>query len=203
MLSKKAIQLGLTLIFTTLLAGCYVADATPNAETGSFAMSTSDGNPEPGPVMPIPTNIWKPGVTLPSGTYLYLESDVGDTVGAGPKTYLYTPADATFYVTSKDGFLEVIVNGAENWHGQFITKDTLFVLQQGFYNGLLQYPNHIQTYGGQNWVGPGGMCATASGYLAIDSITYVGTTLNAIDLRFEQRCKGNTPALHGELHWRA
>ena len=26
-------------------------------------------------------------------------------------------------------------------------------------------------------------------------------SLTAIDLRFEQHCEGNSPALHGKIHW--
>jgi hypothetical protein len=35
----------------------------------------------------------------------------------------------------------------------------------------------------------------------VDSITYVGTALQSIDLRFEQHCEGGASALRGKIHW--
>jgi hypothetical protein len=32
-------------------------------------------------------------------------------------------------------------------------------------------------------------------------VTYDGSTVTAIDLRFEQHCAGSTAALRGEIHW--
>ena len=39
------------------------------------------------------------------------------------------------------------------------------------------------------------------GWFVVDAVTYVGDTLTAIDLRFEQHCEGHAPALRGEIHW--
>ncbi len=37
----------------------------------------------------------------------------------------------------------------------------------------------------------------------VDSVTYSGSNLTAIDLRFEQHCEGGTKALRGQIHWAA
>jgi hypothetical protein len=76
-------------------------------------------------------------------------------------------------------------------------------LQPGYYGNLSRYPFHNPAKGGLDWSGNGRGCNTLTGWFAIDSVTYTGTTLTQIDLRFEQHCEGGTPALHGAIHWRA
>jgi len=44
-------------------------------------------------------------------------------------------------------------------------------------------------------------CNTLTGWFVVDSVTYNEIALTAIDLRFEQHCEGDLPALHGEIHW--
>ncbi len=39
------------------------------------------------------------------------------------------------------------------------------------------------------------------GWFVIDSISYDDQSLNAIELRLEQRCEGATGALRGKLRW--
>jgi hypothetical protein len=54
---------------------------------------------------------------------------------------------------------------------------------------------------GMSWSGEGRVCDTLTGWFVVDSVTYVGETLTAIDLRFEQHCEGTAPALYGKIHW--
>ena len=55
---------------------------------------------------------------------------------------------------------------------------------------------------GFNWGGNGRACEITRGWFAVDNITYSGTTITALDLRFEQHCEGMVPALRGVIHWR-
>ena len=57
------------------------------------------------------------------------------------------------------------------------------------------------TKGGLDWFGQGRSCTAVTGFFKIDHVRYDATTLEAIDLSFEQHCQGNAPALHGTLHW--
>jgi hypothetical protein len=79
--------------------------------------------------------------------------------------------------------------------------NTLTQLQPGYYPGLQRYPFHNPALGGLDWYGQGRGCNTLQGWFVVDSVTYIGGALAAIDLRFEQHCQGITPALHGAIHW--
>ena len=93
------------------------------------------------------------------------------------------------------------VNGNEQWFGDFQTMNTLTQFQPGYYAGLQRYPFHNPAMGGLSWSGQGRGCNTLQGWFIVDNVTYVGGTLTALDLRFEQHCEGVTAALHGAIHW--
>jgi hypothetical protein len=78
---------------------------------------------------------------------------------------------------------------------------TLSQLQLGYYPDLRRYPFHNPAKGGLNWSGQGRGCNTLRGWFAVDRVTYTNGILTALDLRFEQRCEGGIPALHGAIHW--
>ena len=40
-----------------------------------------------------------------------------------------------------------------------------------------------------------------NGWFAVDKVSYSGSALAEIDLRFEQYCDSNTVPLRGKLHW--
>jgi hypothetical protein len=79
--------------------------------------------------------------------------------------------------------------------------DILTAPEAGYYGDLQRYPFHNPVKGGLNWSGEGRGCNTLTGWFVVDSVTYNGDALTAIDLRFEQHCDGGTSALHGEIHW--
>jgi hypothetical protein len=74
-------------------------------------------------------------------------------------------------------------------------------LEVGYYPDLRRYPFHNPVKGGLSWYGEGRGCGALTGWFAVDSVTYDGSTVTAIDLRFEQHCAGSTAALRGEIHW--
>jgi hypothetical protein len=174
---------------------------------GQVHWFAGDPTQPPGPVSPPPADLWQPapGATPAAGSYVYLKSDPGDYIGGG-QTMTYTPADSAITVTASGAHLGVIVNQASYthwWYGDFQGMSPLVQLQPGFYGDLERYPFQNPTRGGLDWSGDGRGCNTLTGWFVVDDVTYSGSTLTAIDLRFEQHCEGWTAALHGQIHWTA
>jgi hypothetical protein len=165
---------------------------------GTIHWRADDTSGAPGPVTPIPANLWRPtlGATPSSGDFVYLESGAGDYIGGG-QTYLYGENDG-IVVSLTGGRLSVSVGG---WSGDFQAMNSVTRPQVGYYPGLQRFPFHNPSKGGLSWSGNGRGCNELTGWFAIDSITYVGDVVTAVDLRFEQHCEGGTPALHGQIHW--
>lgn len=174
------------------------------ALNGAIHWDVNDNTGAPGPVVPPPAGLWAPaqGVTPVSGNYVYLESDLGDYIGAG-QSYLYTPLDSVINVDAASAHLTVSIQGDESWNGEFQAMNSLMRLEVGYYGNLQRFPFHNPVTGGLSWSGEGRGCNTLTGWFVVDSVTYNGNTLMAIDLRFEQHCEGNGPALNGEIHWDA
>ena len=158
--------------------------------------------PPPPPPPPPPGGLWQPapGATPASGNYIYLESEAGDFIGQGA-TYLYTDADAVLTFNAPNARLNVAVNGDESWSGTFQSPDALTRIEAGYFGDLARYPFHNPVLGGLSWSGEGRGCNTLNGWFAVDSVTYAGSTMTAIELRFEQDCGGSTGVLHGKLRW--
>ncbi|MGD0169005.1 MAG: hypothetical protein ABSE54_04695 [Smithella sp.] len=132
--------------------------------------------------------------------FVSLQSDSGDYIGQG-KTYYYTRANAGLSVSVTGDYLSIIIDGDDDWWGDFQVPNSLSQLQTGYYDNL-SYPND-PTLGGLYWYGDGRGCDTISGWFSIDNVTYNNGNLTAIDLRFEQYCECGTSALHGQIHWTA
>jgi hypothetical protein len=157
----------------------------------------------PGPVPP-PAGLWQPasGATPASGNYVYLSSQPLDFVGQG-QTYLYTAtSNPTFTVSSNSAFMHVTVGGTNAvWNGDFLGMNSLSRLEVGYYGDLQRYPFGNPTKGALSWTGQSRGCSQVNGWFVVDNVTYSGTTLMSIDLRFEQHCDGSTDALRGKIHW--
>ena len=181
-----------------------LCDDSFGALRGEVHWDASDTTSPPGPVVPPPTGLWEPAasVTPDTGNYVYLESEPGDFIGAGG-TYLYTPVESVLTVDAEGARFSVSINGNEYWNGTFQAMNTLSRLEVGYYGDLQGYPFHNPVRGGLDWSGEHRGCNTLTGWFVIDNVTYDGTTLMAIDLRFEQHCDGGAPALNGEMHWDA
>ena len=167
---------------------------------GQVHWSVYDTTTPPGPVVPIPAGLWDApaGATPSSGNYVYLSSDLGDYIGGGQKL-LYTPTNGNTISISANGLLAHVDVGG--WDAQFMGMTSITQLQAGYYAGVQRYPFHNPVAGGMNWSGNGRGCNTLSGWFAIDSISYTGGSITALDLRFEQHCEGGTTALRGKIHW--
>lgn len=148
------------------------------------------------PVVPIPASLWSPppGHVPTTGNYVHLDSDSNDYIGAGQiLTY-----KSGFTVTAQGGSVAFDVANA-TWTGAFRTMYSLNRLEVGYYPDLMGLPFNNPAKGGLAWGGEGRGCSAATGWFAVDHVTYSGNVLTSLDLRFEQHC--GTPALHGVIHW--
>jgi len=160
------------------------------------------GTGQPAGPAPIPADLWRAstGNVPATGNYVYLESTSGDFIGGG-RSYSYNPTNSTIKLNPSGAYLNVSVAGNQNWTGDFQGMSGMTQLSAGYYGGLSRYPFHNPVLGGLSWSGDGRGCNTVSGWFVVDKATYEGSTLTALDLRFEQHCEGGAPALHGQIHW--
>lgn len=170
-----------------------------SAMRGQMHWVAKDKTSAPGPSA-IPADLWQPlaGSTPASGTYVYLQSSLGDYIGGG-KTYTYTPA------TSPDLRIDVSGNtlkvNVAGWTADFVGMQNLSQLAQGYYPGVQRFPFHNPVKGGMDWSGNGRGCNTLTGWFSIDKLTFVTGNLVALDARFEQHCEGGSSALRGKIHY--
>lgn len=151
---------------------------------------------------PSPYALWTApvGATPATGNYVYLQSDGGDYIGAG-RSYSYSDANAMLALSSSGLAVNMNVQGNETWAGRFLLPRGAGTLQTGYYLDLMGTPFADPVVGGVEWSGEGRGCNTIKGWLAIDKVTVNAGVVEAIDLRFEQRCEGGSTALHGQIHW--
>ncbi|MFC3903235.1 hypothetical protein SAMN05421749_1022 [Acinetobacter marinus] len=146
---------------------------------------------------------WQPKLeTVPEGNYIAIESDKGDYIGGG-QNYLFDPSNAVVQVENNEkNALSINIHGDSWWSGQFAIPISYSKLEKGTYLNLTRYPFHNPTRGGLNWDGDGRGCNELSGWMIVDDTVYREDQLISIDLRFEQHCEGNAPALRGKVHWK-
>jgi hypothetical protein len=169
---------------------------------GQIHWVAGDVTRPPGPQNPPPAGLWAPaaGATPTAGSYIYLQSDVGDYIGQGG-SFLYTPDTAAVVISGSGTDATVSVNGAGGWNGNFAAMYSVAELLPGYYGDLRRWPFHNRAKGGLGWYGEGRGCNSVTGWFVVDSVRYANGALAAIDLRFEQHCEGAAPALRGKIHW--
>lgn len=177
-------------------------DGSAAALHGQIRWAPGDTTSPPGPATP-PVDLWRApsGATPASGNYVYLQSDTGDAIAQG-QTYLYTQANAVFEGTTPfAGHFTLYTTGNIKWTGDFQAMNFLTKLQPGYYPGVQSfYGAYNPVIGALAWQ-RGLICTNAQGWFVVDNVVYTGGVVTAIDLRFEQRCDGGVPALHGQIHW--
>lgn len=143
------------------------------------------------------------GPTAPNTTptSIRLQSDAQDFVGSG-KTYEYSLANALLIETARRDTFGIYIRGDEEWTGVFTIPNSRKRISPGTYNRATRFPYNDPGRPGMSWFGTNG-CSTLSGSFEIHGVTFVDTTLTAIDLSFEQHCEGARAALRGSIHWRA
>jgi hypothetical protein len=145
--------------------------------------------------------LWRPadGRVAASGNVVYVESEAGDPVGNGA-SFAYSQANALLGISSQGARLDVSVQGNQAWWGSLALPDALAKLVPGYHGGMSS--DTWSGNGGVSWWGMSGSCENATTtWLVIDSATYEGDTLTAVDLRFSQRCQNSGGALHGRVRW--
>jgi hypothetical protein len=150
------------------------------------------------------------GVLPKTGNYIYLKSEAGtlvpDFIGAG-QTYLYSDQNGDeMAVSVVDGQLNFqVFNVKESllWSGDFQGMGKLNPLQRGYYSSAHRYPFQTLSESGMavSHLALQRACNQLNGWFVVDRIEYVGNKAAAVDLRFEQHCEGQEPALHGQIHW--
>ena len=178
-------------------------EGTISALHGELHWTSEDTTTSPGPVNPVSTRLWEadPNVLPDNGNFVYLESYDGDFIGQG-NTYISTQTDALFSINASGNKLFINIDGDEYWDGEFIAMNSISRLEVGYYGELRRASFHNPAKGGMSWSGEGRGCNNLDGWFVIDDVTYHGNEITAIDLRFEQHCAGNTPALYGQIHWK-
>lgn len=140
--------------------------------------------------------------TTPSRTttVITLRSDPGDYIGQG-QTYQYTRANANIAVSATGGHLVVEINGDQFWLGNVLLPSSQTRFKRGMSADVRRFPFQDRAMGGLDWSGEGRGCNTLTGWFAVDHATYSEDALTAIELRFEQHCEGEAPALRGAIRW--
>lgn len=184
-------QLALLLVFPALLAAC------GGGGGGSSPSGTAPVTTAPVPV-PIPPPVANP---LPTANAISLQSEQGDLIGQG-KSYQYSPANARISVTATGNRLVVKVEGDEEWTGAFQTGGNATELKPGQYTALPRFLESMDaSQGGLTWWGNGRSCTSSTGWIVIDSVSYVNGQLAAISLRFQRNCNGAAAALRGTVNY--
>jgi hypothetical protein len=178
-------------------------NGTAPALHGDLYWNVADATMPPGPAA-IPAGLWQPaaGTTPATGSYVYLESQVGDFIGAG-NTYLYTKANALLTATLQSTGFGITVSGDQGWTGGAKAMWSLAQLATGYYDGTGRGGFNVPITGSFAWSGEGRGCSRTGGWFTVDSLVVANGVLQSIDLRFEQHCDGLAPALHGKIHWDA
>jgi hypothetical protein len=169
---------------------------------GKIHWSADDTTVATGPTAP-PAGLWQPsaGATPSLGTYAYFETLVDASLDP-PRTYLYTPDNAEFFVDSGVALLMVRINGDARWSGELQGMNSLSQFEVGYYGDLQRYFFHNPAKGGISWSSTATSgCNTLTGWFVVDAVTYDGATLTSIEVRFAQRCTGSSSVLHGKLRW--
>jgi hypothetical protein len=163
MIINEVIYDGTTLTGIDLELEQYCENGSP-ALRGDIHWDADDATSPLGPEVPPPAGLWAPaaGITPASGNYVYLESDVGDWIGAGAN-YLYTVADSVIDVLTIDALLEANIAGYEHWDGEFQAMNSQTRLEVGFYGDLQRHSFHNPVKGSLSWSGEGRGCNTLTG----------------------------------------
>lgn len=182
-------------------------DGASGVLRGAVTWDVNDSTAPPGPINPPPAGLWEPpSSALPdTGNFLYFESEPGDYIGAG-LTYLYTQANADISVVAGGSFrgpefVEIGVNGNEDWFGEFITMDAIDRLEVGYYPNVGGFPEYNPVTGGMSWRAQSRGCNDSTGWFVIDRIEFSGDELTLLEARFQHSCVGQSEVLNGMVRW--
>jgi hypothetical protein len=167
---------------------------------GKIHWDSTDATEPPGPVAPIPSDLWDVEPEVGEGqTYVAVEGVPGDPVTAG-QSFLFTKADADIALIDDEPQVRVIVRGDDFWSGSFAPMERLSSLATGFYPQVQREPFGNPTLGGLSWSGPFGGCNKVDGWMAVDELTRSAGTIESVTIRFHQICVGGH-AIRGKIRW--
>ncbi len=162
----------------------------------------------------MPAGLWQaPPERLPAaGNYIYVESDLFDPIGRGGTAVRNSESQSTILAlggtdpltTPTVGFGIAAHDDRDRWGGRFVMPPEMPQLLPGLYGNLRGNIEGGSVRGSMSWTGSAINCDDdASGWYAIDQVTYNGTFVESIDMRFEQRCGGFDGSLRGKIRWSA
>ncbi|CAN5129228.1 hypothetical protein BH09PSE6_BH09PSE6_04260 [soil metagenome] len=172
------------------------------AMRGVIHYVADDPTRAPGPVLPAPAELWQPpaGAGGDASSFLYMEGEPGNPTLDGANQTFAAP-NATFIPARYGNVFELAINGNDGPTVSFRPMDRLPKLEPGYYGSLVAYPFGNPARGGLGVRVPFG-CNSAKGWFVVDSVTFAGDFVTAIDARFEHHCAGSSAALRGRLKWR-
>jgi len=141
-------------------------------------------------------------IDAPAGdpTFVRLTSDAGESLGGG-SSYEYSETGALVTARASGAQLAIRVVGDRVWDGFLALSSGETRLRAGTFAGLTNAPSADSA--GFRWSSQEKSCDASVATVTIDSVTYDGDALSAIDFKFEQRCDAKNGALRGTIHWRA
>jgi hypothetical protein len=177
-------------------------EAASPALRGYVRWSADDRRGPAGPTLSVPAGLWRadPATVPASGSWVRFESEPGDWLGGGESTTL-TPQATPFELYESGNAIHFAFGPPETrWWGRFQAVSGVGRVEPGYYGALVGAIPGNPARGGLQVYAPGRACEPA-GWYAIDQVSYSHRALRTLDLRFELRCDGNTPALRGQIHW--
>lgn len=149
---------------------------------------------------PPPTTLALPTAAPGTETLVRIQSAAGDSVGGGTSR-TYTLANAGISVEVVGATLRVFVRGDDHWEAWIRTDATGPVVREGLHTGLRQNTMGIDNAVGADWRRETQRCVNADASLAVDRARYLDSRLVEVDLRFVQRCDGETAPLQIQVRW--
>lgn len=155
-------------------------------------------------------------VTLPvgtiavptSGTFLYVNSDPGDSIGLG-RERLFTSADSDLvgWLTAEyqgRWFHGLVIQGDyATWWQVDVTAPPGFALAAGSYVDVVTVQRSLSYSSdrpGLSISSDGRACSEVTGAFDVDELSFwPNGELRIFQVTFEQHCEGGTPALHGRF----
>ncbi len=132
-----------------------------------------------------------------------MSGDAGDYISQG-RSYTYTPQmGARMGGGGTETFASMGADYGNDWWGAtFQAPQGQILLPGKTYTGATRYPFNSGN-AGLDVSGSGRGCNTLTGQFSVHEATYDNGILTGFRISFEQHCEGATPALRGELSWRA
>lgn len=143
------------------------------------------------------------GFSYGGTTKVTMHSDPGDYIGGG-RDWSYTPANSTVGIGGGREHVSFGIDGGDGswWSGDFDPPQG-DIIAPGPYENATRYPFN-GTGAGLDVGGNGRGCNELTGRFVVNEAVFdPGGRLKSFDATFEQHCEGASPALHGEVAYRA